>query len=177
MGMERQEADDRGVDARLLVFLGAAYLGLSAWMFSQEAAMRRNGGPGILGFELAGTNGRVDEIFEMWGGDGRDAARRSLLIDYGVLAAYTPMMAGLCRRTAARLRRRRRVGLAGLGPTLAAGQVAAGALDVVENTALLAALTGRRGSLPVLAATAARLKFALLAAGLAYLAAGFLPEP
>jgi hypothetical protein len=173
--MDGQEAVDRGADARL-VSLGAAYLGLSAWMFSQEAEMRRGGGPGIVGLELAGSTGRVEEILAAWGHDGRAAARRSLLIDYGVLATYAPLMVGLCQRTADRMGRRRRARLAALGPTVAAAQIVAGACDVVENTALLRVLAGRREPLPAVATTAASLKFALLAAGGVFLAAGLLPE-
>lgn len=160
------------MDAGLLSF-GAAYLGLSAWMSSQERSMRRGGGPGIVGFELAGSDARVEEILAAWGPDGRAAARRSLLIDYGVLATYAPLMAGLCRGAASRLERRRSGRLAALGPALAAAQLIAGACDVVENTALLAVLAGRRRPLPEVATAAARLKFTLLAAGGGYLVAGF----
>jgi hypothetical protein len=42
--------------------LGAAYAVSSAWMFWQEREMRRSGGPGIVGLELAGRPRRVDEL-------------------------------------------------------------------------------------------------------------------
>ena len=45
-----------------LSLLVAVYLSLSGWMFSQERGMRRSGGPGIVGFELAGSVDRVEEI-------------------------------------------------------------------------------------------------------------------
>jgi hypothetical protein len=86
--MDGQEAVDRGADARL-VSLGAAYLGLSAWMFSQEAEMRRGGGPGIVGLELAGSTGRVEKILAAWGQDGRAAARRPLSLAIGSLSPTT----------------------------------------------------------------------------------------
>jgi hypothetical protein len=127
-------------------FLGGGYLGLSAWMFSQEAAMRAGGGPGIVGFELAGSAGRVEEILAVWGSEGQSAARRSLLIDFGVLSCYGPLMALLCRTSAERLERRGRRRLSRLGAGVAAGQLAA-----------------------------AVAKFSLLGAGLSYLAAGLRP--
>jgi hypothetical protein len=141
-------------------------------MFSQERRMRRSGGPGIVGLELAGSPRRVDEILAAWGPEGQAAARRSLLIDYGVLASYGPLMAILCRRSAERLRRRGGGGLARFGPVLAGGQLAAAVCDVGENTALLAVLQGRRGHLPAVARACAVLKFSLLGAGAIYLALG-----
>ena len=137
--------------------------------------MRADGGPGIVGLELAGSAGRVEEILAAWGPRGRAAARRSLLIDYGVLACYGPLMAMLCRSSAERLERRGRRRLSGLGGGLAAGQLAAAGFDIAENTALLAVLAGRRGPLPRVASASAVAKFALLGAGLSYAAAGFRP--
>jgi hypothetical protein len=155
-----------------LSLLAAIYLSLSAWMFSQERGMRRSGGPGILGLELAGSVDRVEEILATWGPDGRAAARRSLLIDYGVLASYGPLMAALCRSSAKRLQRRGSRNLVRLGPVLAGGQLAAAACDVAENTALLAVLRGRRGNLPAVGRASAILKFSLLGAGTGYIAVG-----
>lgn len=158
-----------------LGLLGGGYLGLSAWMFSQEAAMRADGGSGIVGFELAGSAGRVEEILAAWGPDARSAARRSLLIDYGVLSCYGPLMARLCRSSAERLERRGHRRLSRLGSGVATGQLVAAGFDIAENTALLAVLAGRRGALPQVARASAVAKFALLGAGLAYVAAGFRP--
>lgn len=116
-------------------------------MFAQEPAMRRGGGPGIVGLELAGSTERVDEILAGWGPEGRAAARRSLLIDYLVLATYAPLLASLC------------------GGPVAAAPYAAAVCDIGENTALLAILKGRRGCLPALAKGMATAKFALLGVG------------
>ena len=156
--------------------LGAAYAVSSAWMFWQEREMRRSGGPGIVGLELAGRPQRVDEILAGWGPEGQAAARRSLLIDYVVLASYGPLMAILCHRSAERLRRRGNGRLAGFGPMLANAQLAAATCDVGENTALLAVLGGRRGHLPAVARACAALKFSLLGAGAAYVAIGMSPK-
>jgi hypothetical protein len=124
-------------------------------MFSQEPAMRRGGGPGIVGLELAGSTERVEEILAAWGPEGRAAARRSLLIDYLVLATYAPLLAGLCG-----------------GSPAAAAPYAAAVCDIGENTALLAILNGRRGCLPALARGMAAAKFALLGIGVAAAARG-----
>lgn len=134
--------------------------------------MRRSGGPGIVGFELAGSAERADEILAIWGPEGRAAARRSLLIDYGVLASYGPLMAILCRRSAERLEQRGNRRLARVGPVLASGQIVAAACDISENTALLAVLRGRRGLLPAVARASAVLKFLLLGGGAVYIALG-----
>lgn len=122
--------------------------------------MRRGGGPGIVGFELAGSPERVEAILAAWGPGGQTAARRSLLIDYLVLASYGPLLAGLCGRAGGRF-----------GPVVAHAQYVAAACDVGENTALLAVLAGRRGGLPALARAMALTKFALLGAGLAHVTA------
>jgi hypothetical protein len=145
-------------------------------MFSQERRMRRSGGLGIVGFELSGSPERVEQILGTWGADGRAAARRSLLIDYGVLAAYAPLMAMLSRRAAARLDRRGESSLSRLGPSIAVAQLAAAGFDVVENTALLAVLAGWRGHLPAVAKAAAGAKFGLLGAGGIYIAVGLRPR-
>jgi hypothetical protein len=156
--------------------LGAAYVVSSAWMFWQEREMRRSGGPGIVGLELAGHPRRVDEILAEWGPEGQAAAKRSVLIDYGVLASYGPLMAILCHRSAERLRRRGNAKLARLSPMLSNAQLAAAACDVGENTALLAILGGRGGHLPAVARACAALKFSLLGAGAAYVAIGMRPK-
>jgi hypothetical protein len=134
--------------------LAVVYLGLSAWMFSQEPVIRRGGGPGIVGLELAGSTERVDEILAGWGPEGQAAARRSLLVDYLVLATYAPLLAGLC------------------GGPVAAAPYAAAVCDIGENTALLAILNGRRRRLPALAKGMATAKFALLGISVAAAARG-----
>jgi hypothetical protein len=167
--MDALQSGDPGRRATLGA-LGASYVALSAWMFSQERAMRRSGGPGIVGLEFAGSTGRVEEILAAWGTDGRVAARRSLLIDYGVLASYGPLMFILCRGSAERQRRLGRSRLARLGSMLAAGQLIAALCDVGENSALLMVLAGRRGRLPALAKASAGAKFSLLGVGCLYVA-------
>lgn len=170
----RMTGSDRPNRRRLWAVLGGAYVSLSAAMFRQEPQMRARGGPGIVGLEMAGSAARVEQIIETWGDEGVAAARRSLIIDYGVLASYSPLMAASCAAAGRRLRARGRRGLGRLAPALAYGQFAAGACDAVENTALLAALAGRRGKLPSVARRSAQAKFLLLALGLLYSVAGAL---
>jgi hypothetical protein len=162
--------------SRAPIPLGVAYVVLSAWMFWQEREMRRQGATGIVGLELAGSAARVDEILTAWGPAGRAAARRSLLIDFGVLASYGPAMAALCRRSARRLERQGSARPARLGPVMASGQILAAACDVAENTALLAVLAGRRGRLPAIARASAAVKFSLLGAGALYICLGLRPR-
>jgi hypothetical protein len=94
-------------------------------------------GTGILGFELAGSSDRADEIVTEWGPKGRSAARQSLVLDYGYLVGYGLLIAGACvvvGERAARLGRRR---LAAAAPVLAWAALAAAACDALENVNLL----------------------------------------
>src|SRR5215207_2692360 len=61
--------------------LGLVLLGIDQGIWDE-------GGPGIVGFELAGSEERAREIRAEWGPDGRDAARLSLWLDYLYLALY-----------------------------------------------------------------------------------------
>jgi hypothetical protein len=128
-----------------------------------DRRMQRAGGPGIIPFELAGPEGS-GRILQRWGADGRRAARASLVLDFPFLIAYTALNLELAARAG------RAYGSAGrLAPLVALAQVAAGACDAVENTALLGVLDrGGDDRLATAARTAARVKFACLAAGWAY---------
>jgi len=154
---------------RALPALAAAQLALLAPLLAQERRMTRTGGPGIIGFELAGTPEHTERILRTWAAAGQTAARRSLILDYPYLATYAPLQALLCTQAGEALRRRGRRGPAFAAPALAWGQLAAGAFDAIENTVLLAILTDRDGRLPALARRCASTKFALLALGWAYM--------
>lgn len=138
---------------------------------SLDASLRTPVSPaGIVGFELAGDRASAGRILDAWGSQGRRAAARSLRLDFVFLAAYAPGLALLCASAADRaasLRSR----LSAPGAWLAWGQLAAGGLDAIENLALLRLLGGAPGTAwPALAAACAWPKFALVGAGLAYLA-------
>jgi hypothetical protein len=127
--------------------------------------MQRTGGPGIIPFELAGP-GSSKRILERWGADGRRTARASLVLDFPFLVAYTSLNLTLT----ARARRAYRGDAAErVGRLVAVVQVAAGVCDAIENTALLGVLDrGGDDRLAAAARTAARAKFAGLAAGWLY---------
>lgn len=133
-----------------------------------DRRMQATGGPGIIPFELAGPQ-RSAEILRRWGAEGQRAARASLLLDFPYLVAYTTLGVRLTLRVP------RTRSLHRLGPAVAAIQVAAGACDAIENTALLGVVA--RGGDPRLASvarTAARAKFAGLSIGGLYAATGLL---
>ena len=135
--------------------------------------MRRTGGPGIIPFELAGTPDRSRRILQMWGADGRSAARASLLLDYPYLIAYSGLQSAVCDAAADALRESGSGTLADAGRLVCAGQWIAGAFDAVENAALLGVLAGHNDRLPAVARTCACVKFALLGLGGTYAAIGF----
>jgi hypothetical protein len=162
---------------QLARWLTAGNLLISVLLLREELQMKRTGGPGIIALELAGNPMHVEQILGRWGEHGIAAARRSLLLDYGMLATYSPLMAMRCAKAGERFRRRGQIGLARLGAPLACGQLLAGTCDAVENAALLAVLRGRRGALPKVARASAIAKFALLGLGGSYaLAARLVPR-
>jgi hypothetical protein len=157
---------------RLLWAFGAGQILLLVPLVALERRMRRAGGPGIIPFELAGTHERSHRIMERWGADGQSAARLSLLLDYPYLVTYSVLQVAASRAAGQALRRRGATTLADAGRVIGVAQVAAGAFDAAENTALLGVLAGRDGRLPALARACARAKFALLGLGWGYGALG-----
>jgi hypothetical protein len=152
--------------------LGIAQVALLIPLLQCERRMRRSGGPGIIPFELAGRDG-AEEILERWGVEGEAAARVSLLLDYPFLVTYAGLQFMGCARACEELRDRPGGGaLASAGRYIGPGQIAAGAFDVVENTALLAVLAGKSSRYASLARSAACAKFVLLIAGWKLLALG-----
>ncbi len=147
---------------------GAEVAQLAAFR-SLERRMKRTGGPGIIAFELAGSAERAQQIIATWGGEGRSAAKLSLLLDYPFPATYALLQALACNASADRFAQHGYGALAVAGAPLAWGQLAAAGFDYVENTALLLILAGRDGALPVLARRSAMTKFTLVFAGWGYL--------
>ena len=155
-----------------MVGLGAANLTIGGAMLPAELRMRRAAGRGILALEFAGSERRARTLMRAWGRDGREAARRLQWLDFTYLATYAPFLRLATLAAGEQLARRGRQPLAGLAQPLAQAQLAAGALDAVENAALLGVLADARGDgLPRLAFGCAAAKFALLAAGWLYLLA------
>lgn len=157
---------------RALWALAAAVLVQLGPLLLLERRMKRTGGPGIIPFELAGSQESAQRIMKAWGSEGRRAAKRGLVLDYPFPATYAPLHALACTAAADALGDRGRTGLAAVGSPLAWGQLAAAGFDYVENSALLLVLSGRHGRLPRLARRAALVKFALLSAGWGYMLLG-----
>jgi hypothetical protein len=138
---------------------------------SLDAELRTPASPaGIVSFEFAGDRASADRMLAAWGTRGRSTAALILRLDFVFLAAYAPGLALLCAAAADRAGSARSR-LSASGAWLAWGQLAAGLLDSVENLALLRVLAGAQGDAwPALAEACAWPKFALVGAGLAYLA-------
>lgn len=131
---------------------------------------------GIVDFELAGTPEQALVILDAWGADGRDGAELAIKLDFGYLIAYSLLLALVCGSAAIGAARRdwRRTERAAW--RLAALSLLAGLLDAAENTALLNVLGqynsgGVSGLAPVVADTAAAVKFGIVLAALVFVAA------
>jgi hypothetical protein len=151
---------------RALIASAVATVAIGVVLAVLDARMRDTGGPGIVGFELAGSQDRAQEILADWGDEGTDAAKASLWLDYAYIAAYGTFLviaAGATRDLAERRRWRR----------MASFGIAAAPFAAIEDAALLVAVNGEGGELaPRLGQVCAVLKFALLAVTIGYLLVG-----
>ena len=149
--------------------LVVAVVVVRAWMARAGRAMTSTGGTGIVGYKLAEDVREVHRIFTRWGQAGCRAARASLRIDFLWLVLYTAALTWAVLAVGADSPVYPDSGLAHmLRWSLAFGAVAAGALDAVENVALLRQLrTGPRQRLVYVARLAAQVKLALV--GIAFL--------
>lgn len=124
---------------------GWMLLGLAVWtVVAASQAAPKVGGEGIRprigAFELAGTPRRSQAILDRWKEAGRAAALRSLYFDFAFLAGYALLLSLLCGWAAGVFRSPR---LAHAAALLAPLQLVAGALDAIENVALLAILRSK----------------------------------
>jgi hypothetical protein len=155
-----------------LIASGAATLLLLLAMAPSDATMKDHGGHGIVPFEVAGSQDRANEIIDEWGDEGQDAARESLWIDFGFLAAYGTFLTLAIAAVRDRARARGLSRLAAVGGFIVGfGAIGAG-FDALENICLLLTLGGAGSALPVLAAIFAYLKFFFTAVAVAYLLIG-----
>lgn len=154
-----------------LIVSGVALVALLLAMSPAEDQMQETG-PGMVAFELAGSQERADEILAEWGDVGQDAAREQLLIDFGFLIAYGTFLVLAVAAVRDRLGRRGWRRLAGVGAIVVPFGAAAAACDAVENACLLAVLGEAGSAFPTLATIFAAIKFALLAAAIVYLVFG-----
>jgi hypothetical protein len=159
--------EDCGRERAGLLAVTSLFVVLNVPMLRYERIMRSACGRGIVALELAGSPSSANALLAAWGQPGRQAARRSLRLDFPYAAVYTASLV-LVLRAAAR----------GYGSTprgrwvrsVIPAALVAGGCDAVENVALLIYL--RRGSpaAPRVARLAALTKFTLLAIVLANVA-------
>jgi hypothetical protein len=124
----------------------------------------------IVHFELAGTPEQALRITESWGASGRAAAFGQTVVDYLFLLSY-PNAIALGILAVLMNTRNRTVWMA--GRNLAWLQWLAGALDAVENLALLGILKGHVVSpLPEIAWWCAAPKFLIVIAGILFVLVG-----
>jgi len=156
-----------------LIASAVAAVAIGVVLFALDVRMMDAGGPGIIGFELAGTQHRAAEILADWGRKGTDAAKASLWIDYAYIVAYGTflVLASWATRDLALERGWRRMAAWGLAVIPFAA--AAAAFDAIEDVGLLLAVNQHgRDLAPRLAQVCASLKFALIAVTIAYLLVG-----
>jgi hypothetical protein len=131
-------------------------------MVALERQMQRTGGRGIIALELAGNAVRAERIMASWGAAGQRAARWSLWLDFGYMLSYGAVSALLLDRARRYWGHPAVVVLAAAPPVIA---------DAIEGVALLAVLRRHDiGANARRARMAAKVKFALLAAALGYVA-------
>ena len=157
---------------RALILLAIAGVLLLAAMGPAEQRMRDAGGPGIIGLQVAGSSERAEEILAQWGEDGQDAARESLLIDFGFLLVYGAFLALAAAATSDQARRQGRRRMAALGPPMVVCAIAGAGCDALENIWLLLVIGGDTELAPVVATAFAVAKFLLLAAAIGYVLTG-----
>jgi hypothetical protein len=156
-----------------LIASGAVALVIGGALVALDARMMDAGGPGIVGFELAGSEDRAVEILADWGEDGTDAATASLWLDYAYIVAYGTFLILAAVATRDLARRRGWDRMASFGLVAAPLAAAAAVFDAIENVGLLLAVNEHGGALaPRLAQVCAIVKFVLLAVTIAYLLAG-----
>jgi hypothetical protein len=133
---------------------------------------------GIVSLEFAGNLQQAEAIKSTWTSKfgSLQPAWISLFLDFGFIVAYSTAL-GLACILAHEMFRVRDINtglaLTWTGELFAWGATVAGALDVLENVALIVVLRGTRDEIwPQLAYSCAALKFALVFAAIAYTLAG-----
>jgi hypothetical protein len=175
--MMNQRASSPQLYMERLATVGApARVGSAALAIAMMAVFAVVGAPlttaaapqGIVSYELAGTLGRAQAVLDSWDGHARLVAAFTLGLDYLFMPVYSTAIGLACAWSAARLARCGRR-LAALGVWVVAGQWAAAVLDAAENAGLtVMLLDGVAAPWPTVSAVCASIKFALIAAGLAY---------
>ena len=148
-------------------------MALGVYLFAIDPATVADGNPSIVDFEFAASEDGASEILDDWGDEGRDHARLSLWVDFAYLLSYGAFFALAVAATRDLARRRAWTRMAALGGAAIVAAVGAASFDALEDIWLLIALDGHGGDLaPLAAAVCASVKFALIAAAIAYVVAG-----
>jgi hypothetical protein len=158
---------------RALWFSGIASILLLAVLAGLDQRLQDTGGPGMIPFEVAGSEQRASEIVSEWGTGGRDDARLSLWLDYAFLVAYAAFLALAVAATRDLARARGWVTMHRVGRFLIWFPIAGAVFDALENTGLLVTLGGDGGAFaPRFAMVCACAKFALETTTIIYLLIG-----
>jgi hypothetical protein len=120
--------------ASLLVVLGT---GLQT---GTEQAMKRTGGPGIIGLELARTTDAVQSIIRSWGASGVAAARAGLYYDFILIVGYAGFISIVLATASHTLGIKTWWWMATVSNFLAWFALLTGLCDVLENLSLLVLL-------------------------------------
>ena len=157
---------------RGLIASGIATILLLIAMSPSDGRMKDTGGPGIVPFEVSGSQDHADEIMAEWGEVGQDAARESLYIDFGFLIAYGTFLTLAVAAIRDRARERGWRRMAAIGAAIVGfGAIGAG-FDALENICLLLTLGGHGSAFPVLATIFASIKFFFVGVAVLYLFVG-----
>ena len=153
-----------GTRSRTFVRVALVAVVLTVVLGQIGAPLRSPAAPdGIISYELAGSYERSAAILRSWDASVRESATISLIVDYLYLVAYPVAISLGCAIVAGRLRPRRPE-LAAIALVLSWGALVAGALDAVENAALLRQLVAGPGALTArIAMVASIAKFSLVA--------------
>lgn len=157
---------------RRALWLTGIAAGVLFWVLAViDLRMWDAGGPGIVGFEIAGSEPNARDILAEWGDKGHDAAQLSLWLDFPFLILYAifwSLAAAACREIA---RDQGWARLARLGGAAIPLAPIAAVSDALEDVNLLIALGGDGGgTAPALAAIFAVIKFVTLGLAELYVA-------
>lgn len=137
-------------------------------MLAVGAPLQDHGGASILAFEFAGTAKSAQVVIDSWSTEQRLLASFQTGLDYLYIVAYVIALSSLAMLIARATQTRR---LNRIGAALAWLMPLAGALDAIENFALLRQLmSGGQDDLAQIALHCAQAKFAIVGATAGYIA-------
>jgi hypothetical protein len=146
-------------------------LGFGAAELPALATMSAHG-TSVLGFELAGSMGRLHAILARWGAQGRAAAEQHVLLDSGFIVCYGLLLMGICARLASSLSTAGRRRLPVVATLLGWGALVAATANLAQKVILWIELHQQATALlPALAAACDIAIFALVVPAVLFAAA------